>query len=336
MKGVVLSVGASTPLGLDARQTALLLRAKKMVPSRAPLRDRHGHSIGTIRSRRLPEDLFGRDRLIALAIPALREAIAGMDLHGPMGLVLAVPERRGNAAPLGPDFATTLAEAVGIELDPRRTALYPIGHAGFAVALERALQLLERPARGEGTPTILVGGVDTYYDPAVLEGLDLARRLHGLHAFDGFLPSEAAAFAVLAPAGSAGARCLVRDVAVGAEAPVTPDEPSIGVAATRLVRRVAGSFAGRVPWVLSDVNNEHHRVQEWGFVTIRNPDSLQPGKTIETRTAEELGDVGAATGAVQLAYATVAFELGFAPAREVLVSLQSEGPERGVFALEAP
>lgn len=335
MKAVVLSVGASTPLGLDARQTALLVRAKKLVVSRAPLRDRNGTSVGTVRARRLPDDLFGRQRMIALAAPALREALRGQDVAEPIALALAAPKRREGAAPLGPDFASALGDAAGLAIDPKRSTVLPVGHAGFAVALERAIQLLDRPVRGEG-PRVVVGGVDTYYDPDVLAELDAARRLHGPTTYDGCLPSEGAAFAVLAPPGTSGARAGVRDVAVGAEAPPTDEEPSIGLVATRLVRRIAAGFDGRVPWVMLDVNNEHERVQEWSFVSIRNHGAIEPGATIETRPSDELGDLGAATGAVYLVLASVAFELGFAPAREVLISLRSEGLERGVFAMEAP
>lgn len=341
MKVAVLAVGAFTPLGLDARQTALLVRAKKLVPSRAPLRDRHGAAIGTVRARRLPEQLYGRERMLALGAPALREVLRTANLgDDPLPMVLAAAERRAaDSAALGPDFVVAMADAAGAPVDRKRSSVLPVGHAGFAVAIERATQILEQGAGGGRPARVLVGGVDTYYDPPVLAALDDERRLHSAEAVDGFIPSEGGAFALLGTVDDPmGARAFIRDVAVGAEKlpRADADDPAVAAVSTSLLRRVAAGFDGPIPWAMVDVNGERHRVKDWSFATIRNRERVVPGQTVVARPVEELGDLGAATGAVYLVLATVAFELGWAPARELLIALHSEGGERGFFSVEAP
>jgi len=338
--GVIVGVGMSTPLGLDARQSALVFRARKLNPEKTEFRDRRGFAIGDVRARRLDDALVGRDRMLDLAAPALAEAVRGLDPAEPLPLFLAVPERRAEAEkPLGPDFLTELSRRSKARLALDRSEAFPAGHAAFAVALSRALASVAARAHEGGRdrrPYAIVGGVDSHHDPAVLSALDEERRLHGEGAWDGFIPSEAAAFVVIGPPGSAPAFARITSVATGAEREEDPENPSIGEAATEVVRAAAAGFREHVPWVLCDVNGERHRVKEWSFVRIRNRDRFDEAKTIETRPYEELGDVGAASGAVFAAYASMAFRLGFAPAPRALVNLRSEGPARGAFVLEAP
>ena len=377
--GVILSVGMSTPLGLDARQSSLVLRARKMAPTKTAFRDRHGFAIGDVRARRLDDALVGPGRLLALAAPALREALSGVPpTEAP--LFLAVPERRSEAeAPLGPTFLSDLADragagagagagaaagvgagtstgagaSTGVRIALDRSEAIAIGHAGFAVALsraiasvnERAAAILARrsgsargaPAPGHREPVAIAiaGGVDSHHDPAVLAALDEERRLHGSGTRDGFIPSEGAAFVVVTAHETRLSYARVTGVATGMEREDGAEDPPIGEAATEVTRAAAGALAEPIPWVICDVNGEHHRVKEWTFVRIRNRALFDDDHTVETRPYDELGDVGAASGAVFAVHACVAFRMGFAPAQRALVALRSEGGARGAFLLEA-
>jgi 3-oxoacyl-[acyl-carrier-protein] synthase-1 len=113
------------------------------------------------------------------------------------------------------------------------------------------------------------------------------------------------------------------------------EEPPIGEAATELVRAVTATMRMPIPWALPDVNGENHRVKEWTFARIRNRERFDDDRTVETRLYDELGDVGAASGAVHAAYVCQAFRLGFAPGPQALITVASDGPTRGAFALEA-
>jgi 3-oxoacyl-[acyl-carrier-protein] synthase I len=345
--GTIVGVGMTTPLGLDARQSALVLRARKLTPERTRYTDRYGHEIGSARARRVDDAVVGRERRLALAAPALAEAVRGVVVpSGPMPLFLSLPVRRSEKEePLGPDFLADLAARAGVPIALEQSEPIALGHAGFAAALGRALAYVSAPPpappagrpRGEKPPRpfAIVGGVDSYHDPAVLKWLDDERRLHREDAWDGFIPSEAAAFLVVAPAGTGPAYARILSVVTGVEREETAEDPPVGEAATELLRQVSAAMKTPVPWILPDVNGENHRIKEYTFVRIRNPERFDGARTVETRLYDELGDVGAASGAVHAAYVCQAFRLGFAPGPQALVTLASDGPPRGAFALEA-
>jgi 3-oxoacyl-[acyl-carrier-protein] synthase-1 len=362
MNGVILGVGLSSPLGLDARQTALVLRAKKLAPEKTSFGDRAGFVLGNVRSRRLPDSLVGRDRLIELAAPALAEAMRGLPSNpGPLPLFLALPPRRAEAEqPLGADFMEALGKRANVSIALESSEPFPIGHAGFAAALDRAFTFLAAstvPAPLQGLPFgrlggkppepaapakpkptyAIVGGVDSYHDPAVLDALDKERRVNAEGVWDGFVPSEAAAFAIVAlPNVQLPLVGRVLGVMLGMERPYDVQNPPLAEVATELARTVATNLRAPVPWVLPDINGERHRMKEWSFVRIRNREAFDDTATVETRLCDELGDVGAASGAVNAAFACSAWRLGFAPADQALITLSSEGPARGAIALGAP
>lgn len=359
MRAGIVGVGASSPLGLDARQTALLLRAKKMAPGKTPFGS-SGLGLGNVRSRRLPDSLVGRDRLIELAAPALAEAVRAVPgSPGPLPIFLALPPRRAEAEqPLGADFFEVLGKRAGVALMPEASEPFPIGHAGFAAALDRAVTFLSAssvpaltqglglgrlgkpaepvaPAKPKSTYAI-VGGIDSYHDPLVLDALDKEKRVNAEGVWDGFIPSEGAAFAVIAlPNANIPFVGKVLGVGLGIERPDDPQNPVIAEAATELTRMVAANLRTPVPWVLPDVNGERYRAKEWTFVRIRNSEAFDDAGTVESRLCDELGDVGAATGAMHTAFVCSAWKLGFAPANQALILLASDGPARGAIALGA-
>ncbi|MEQ9324980.1 MAG: hypothetical protein RIF41_37780, partial [Polyangiaceae bacterium] len=71
----ILAVGARTPLGLDACQTGMLFRAGYATMDEAPL-GLDGEPVTVSRTAAIDEALTGADRLLALAEPALDEALA--------------------------------------------------------------------------------------------------------------------------------------------------------------------------------------------------------------------------------------------------------------------
>ncbi len=346
--GTIIGVGMCTPLGLDARQSALSIRARKLSPDRTAFRDRRGFTIGDCRAKRLDDACVGRARKLELAAPALAEAVRSLPgPAGPMPLFVSLPPLRSEGEePLGPGFLAELAGRAGVPIALEESEPIVLGHAGFAAALERALAHVTAPppppAAGARPPGdrpprrfAIVGGLDSYHDPHVLAALDRERRLHGGGAWNGFIPSEAAAFLVVAPSGTGPAYARVLAVMTAMERDDDAEEPPIGEAATELVRAVAATMKTPIPWALPDVNGERHRVREWTFARMRNRERFDDHGTVETRLYDELGDVGAASGAVHAAYACQAFRLGFAPGPQALVALASDGPTRGAIALEA-
>ncbi len=335
----ILGVGATSPGGLDARQSALFARASKLSPRAYDLRADSRVRIGSARVRRVPDDVVGTERMLRLAVPALREAAlaAGLDPEKPVPAFVALPERREwpeeEERRLAGAWLEELGRRAEVHIDLTTSECIRIGHAGFAVALEHAL------ARGG---VALVAGVDSYHHPDVLAALVESHRLLSETAHGGMVPSEAAVFFVVGPGdgairkGGAPPTTYVRGVASGLELPKTWEEPRVAELLTDLAYQVAESLSRRpVGWLLSDVNGERQRSKERDYLGFRARPLISSEDTHETRLARETGDLGAATGAFAANYVTQGFATGFAPAPEALVLTSSHGDARGVFALTA-
>ena len=166
--------------------------------------------------------------------------------------------------------------------------------------------------------------------------LDEELRVLGDSVHNGFIPSEGAAFVVIgAPKGDKRPIARVAHVAAGLDQ-TPPDEPRVAATMTELVGQATALRKSKpVPWIISDMNGERHRTKEWTFVTVRHHDVIVGGKTREDYLGQVAGDMGAASGAVAAAFATVALESGFAPANEALIALHSDWDERGVVVMES-
>ncbi|MBW2526391.1 MAG: hypothetical protein JRI23_19580 [Deltaproteobacteria bacterium] len=332
----VVRVGARSPLGLTALQVAMCSRADKLEPRRAPLLDKRQQLVGMVRARFLPDDRFGVERLVALGAPALAEA--GHRLGRPLPLSLALPdEDRPGAVGDTVALVEQLAERSGVALDCSASTTVQTGHASFAEALERGLDILEG-----GAPAVVVGGLDSYYHPETVAWLDEASRLHGPGTEDGFIPGEGAGFALIERSGlDEQARAslhrghpprplaLIRHVATAEDrAGAAPDSPSTAAVMTELVRQAAERAGEPVGWVQTDLNGEGHRIREWSQVSQRCPSIAD---ALQDRLPASMGDVGAATGALALTVSCARFGTACAPAPTTLVALHSDGEARGVL-----
>jgi len=341
------ATGARCPIGLSALQIAMCARAKKAEPRSTRLRDKRDREIGACLTPGLPEDLYGYDRLLALAAPALREAALGADFGGrPLPMALALPEagRPDDHARLNREILADLGAGSGVGIEMDRSIVVRAGHAAGALALEAAVGMLSA-----GAQWVIWGGVDSYFHPDTLRWLDEECRLHALDAENGFVPSEGAAFLILSrpglrlsggqgnTSGSSGTTNKLPGAAVrfaqGArEETVVSGEPNVARAMTQLFRRAAESTReGVIRWALNDINGERHRVREWTLATARGSFG---DRFVEGRLVEDLGDMGAAIGPMLGSIACSLWRAGCAPASSAAVALHSEGVERGVFVLE--
>lgn len=223
-------------------------------------------------------------------------------------------------------IVAAIAEAAHMAVDVGRSRAIRAGHAGVAIAVAAALEEIAR-----GAPAVVVGGVDSYFHPDVLAWLDEEHRLHALDAENGFVPGEGAAFFVLGPKLGGAAPVSVRRAVVGREETVLGDEPNIGASMTGILRELCASAPGeRLAWSMSDVNAERHRVREWGLASGRGAFA---DDAVHDRPVDDLGDLGAASGAVFAALACELYRVGGAKRSSVCVALASDGAERGAFLL---
>ena len=339
MKALVTALGARSPVGLNAEQTAFGIRNGYLVPRRTPFRDHHGEAVGMSFCAALADDLLGKDRMVELAAGALEECVA-RDRGAPAAkgektvVLLGCPSPRpGFDGNDGRDVLQRVVRASHVDACPERSTAFAVGHAGFALALARALEVL----RGGQAGAVLVGAVDTHFDEAAVTHFSEQERILSMRTTDGFLPGEGAAFVALR-----GVRAqLAPDfgqitwAASALEETVAQGLPNLARAATDLLDRAAqsrGPHAGSpVGWYLRTVNRERQRAREDQFVGARL------GRLLEDTELDELagriGDAGAASGALLAVYVSQGFASGYAPARTAVVSLSSDGPERGAFVM---
>lgn len=348
MSAIITALGARSPAGLNAEQTALGIRFSHLSPKATKLENSFHEPVGMSLLSALPDDLEGAERMIALAVPALAECLAGDRLVSPRPaankpvVLLGCPSPRpGFSAEDAARVLRTVVDLAKVDADPTRSAAFAVGHAGFAVALERALSEL---ALAPGA-SVIAGCVDSYYDARAIAYFDEERRVLSARAPDGFLPSEGAAFVAIRSASAAkGGAPLAHPfgevvlAATDVERTVLEGKPNLARASTDLLARVeaalsAGQRARSFGWFLRSTNGEQHRAREARFVMTRLAHLLDPGESRLDELSEHMGDAGAATGALLAVFACMGLASGYAPHRTAVLWLSSDGPERGVVVL---
>ena len=332
----VIGLGAASALAAGALSSVLGARAAKLATRTYDPGGDRDRRIGTARARRIGDDVIGAERLLRLAGPALREAVsdAGHDPDVAAKVFIALPELGTYPAEdeqrLGAGFLDALSREAQVGIDLVRSRAVRLGHAGFAAALELALT-----ADGDGP--VFVGGAHTSHHPVLLDRMIEQKRVLSEAAHAGMVPSEGAAFLAIGSAKTRPALASVTKTASGKELPKTWEEPRVAELLTDLVYLVGESLPSRpIGWVFTDLNGERHRSKEWDFCSIRCSELIMPPKSTIVRLAETWGDTGAASGALAAVYAAWGWRAGFAPAASALITLSSEGDERGVIGLEAP
>lgn len=340
---VIVGVGARAPNGLTALQVTMALRANKMDPRESYLVDRVGEPMSLCRLPSIGDHIMGLERLVALGGPALTQAafpwLAAERKKSqnvkPLPVIVALPAKNR------PGFDPRIPGHLLQGLEARSRVPIDHGHSGMVfgcrgggvLAFQKGVELL----RAGNHDAVVVGGIDTFFDPDALEWLDRELRLHSTHTENGFIPGEGAGFVVLAKRSRAGElpkRGQVLSTAMETEPhPYGSEEPCLGHGITAAVRQavfVLGPKSRRIPWVLNDVVNERHRVDEQSYVMARAFESFAPDLEVE-QPLLKAGDLGAAGVAIAVAIATTKWETRCAPGDLALICACSEGPERGAM-----
>lgn len=331
---VIAGVGARIATGLDALGAATSVRARKAFVRESPFVDHAGEAIGLALLSSIGEGVVGRDRFVALAAPAMVEA-AGPSQTQPLPLFLAGPVETDPLDARGTRLCAALAEKTRLPLDLPRSRVFPNGRAAGALAIADAVAVI---ARGE-SEAILVGGIDSYFDPDRLEALDRGLRLHGPDTENGFIPGEGAAFLLLVSRRRAsGGPRFANVLGVGLEKEPRPygsKEPSHALGATLACKRALEPARGqKLPWALTDVVGERHRVEEWMFASGR----IQQQFTTDIRIDTPLlltGDLGAASVPFLCVLACMGWKIGTGAGPLALVVGHSDTQERGAVLLAA-
>jgi len=342
---VIAGVGARAPCGLTALQVAMCARAGKLAPRESHMVDRDGEPIATARLGSIADNIFGLDRLLALAAPPLLQAAypwtATASKRPPGGTIrafVALPAeaREGVDPRLGRHLLPALAARTQIPIDVGRSSLVRGCRGGGVIAFELGMKAL-----AAGADAVLVGGVDSYFDPGVLDWLENERRLHGPSTENGFIPGEGASFVLLVPQRrSAAFERLGQIVSASVEdepRPFGSEEPCLAEGMTKALRRAVapiGAQSKRIAWALTDVVNERHRLDEWTFALARNHGAFAPD-VVHEQPMLKTGDLGAANAATLVTIAVVRWQTRCAESDVAVVTTSSDGPERGAMVISA-
>jgi 3-oxoacyl-[acyl-carrier-protein] synthase I len=271
-------------------------------------------------------------RMLRLGASALRDVLEHAG-EPPVRLYLALPQLAVDEAPWMKGFALYLAKTAGVALDAPNSRVVPAGRAGALVALELALETLER----EPEHPIIVGGVDSFLDLKLLAALDAEGRLLGPGVSDGFIPGEGAGFIVLSsPAVSPESGVQVIAAASASDpAHRTSTLPARGEGLAQALETLRGRVSGQAPvaTVFAGLNGESFDAKQWGVARLRHSDFFA-GQLHLTHPADRCGDAGAALGAILLVLAATAVGGGARPS-PALVWAASDGDARGCALISA-
>jgi 3-oxoacyl-[acyl-carrier-protein] synthase-1 len=347
-RAAVTGIGLRTPLGLHAAQSAASIRAGLSAFREWPhFGSQIGEDGGIVAAYLTPDmgDVPWMEKALDLLQPALREALWSSQLWdlpqrqaAVRGFIAApYPDREGATAEEFQENAAALGEDWFGDESEIKTDVIALEQAAGMVAIARAVDLLA----AENAEVCVVGGVDSLLESTFLEALFAAGRLKAGDRPSGLIPGEAAAVVVLEDEGSARRRkvkplCIIETVALERDAPYQPEAPIKADGLTRAIRSVLEhTRVSEVRRVLTDLNGERWRFQEWATAETRCLDGLPHGWQL-WHPADCVGDTGAAFGPLAVALATRAFARGYDGRGKVLITASSERGERAAMSLAGP
>lgn len=261
----------------------------------------------------------GPERLLQLIIPTLTRIFSDASLKRKElqsgGFLLALPQ-------LDNVIKDWSLESMFIPELYRRTGLGPFkidkvnqaGHTGMFCLIQKAVSML---ISGE-VEFCIVCGVDSYLLEERLEFLDKSWRIKSGKSTDGYIPGEGASVLLLETIDNAKLRghsglATISSCGTGKETHgISSDKNSSGVGLSEAIQKTLNQVDEKsiIQWVICDLNGESYRSFEWGLVQTRLSEFLSEIKVV-SHPADCLGDIGAATGGMLVAFALQAFKQGF-------------------------
>lgn len=303
-----------TPVGYSAASSIAAMRASIAAFSELPYQDANEEPIIGATVDALPPDLRGRDRIAALVKLAFEQMDSEACVSLPWGQMPLVLCTRESEMPGGRIKAvvSNIALPDGRAVTGPKLLHVPGGPIGTFTALAHADKLLNSGAY----PACVIIAVDSLVDARTLAWLDTHQRLKTSITTDGLVPGEAAGILVVSrePASSSSLDVLGVGFAVETstlfnELPFRADGLS---AALRAALADAGVHMHEVAFRLSDVAGESYAFEELVLAQMRTMRKTRPEQPV-WHAADCIGDSGAASGVIQLAWAEQAYARSYAP-----------------------
>ncbi|GAM09402.1 3-oxoacyl-(acyl carrier protein) synthase [Geobacter sp. OR-1] len=336
--------GAVTPVGLSAPATTAAMRAGISRIAELPglfMKDRNGEPLPITGGEvpLIPAGRLGVARLLRLAKTAFLETVAdaGIDNTKQCNVYLGMPAQ--NPADRVLQYGSSMTDGFQREclagMNGLQLRLYEKGRAAFLCALRDAADDI---ASGREEIAI-VGGVDSWICPRSVHFLEEAGRLRDKGKSSGILPGEAAGFIVLEREDAALDRGgCIRAVLLGASGAhegIPLGKPNTGQVLSKVFKGVLGHLRNdKTELAISDLNGERYRAYEWMYAVSRAKFHLEGGHR-HWHPAEYIGDSGAASGAMAVAWAATALYKGYSGTDRVLVWGASDEGAREAAVISA-
>jgi 3-oxoacyl-[acyl-carrier-protein] synthase-1 len=342
----VISLGARTSVGATAASSAAAVRAGISLFSEHPhMIDTAGNPMIVARAPYLLEDTDIVDRVLDLAVPAIRETLDPFqDLFRQipsLPVVVGLPSKRPG---LPESFTGRIAEKLKTMTEEgyERSSVEIIqtGHSAGLMAVEAGW----RAIRHGMEDFLLIGGLDSYLEPETLEWLEACEQLHSAGKFNnawGFVPGEAAGFCLLASEKAVRRYRLkpLAQILASANAMeknlIRTDTVCLGKGLTAAFAPVLASLPTpdtKIDEILCDMNGEPYRAEEFGFAALRVAERFtDPADFLAP--ADCWGDVGAASGPLFVCLAVAGWCKGYDKGPYALLWTSSENGERSATVL---
>lgn len=308
---VISRAALACPLGLRRRPAVAAMRSGLVVFEADDL-----HADATVsRTSTLDPDLPRIQRIAALMAQVLHELTASgshENWREPLPVFVVLPTLDSAALDwLLASIRAELGGRIGVEVLLARESVIPDSRAGMFTALRWAAQVL-----GEGRfPRIALLAADSLVAPETVGELERAGLLLGPSNRDGRVLGEGAAALLVELAGhltgdSRLAAVVSVDETRGADSfehVRTGQHIEVAASLGQLFGRTAAVFPDRTDLVVSGQPSESHWAREFSYAYLRNVE-LMPEPLRFVQTGVEIGDAGAAAGAIAVVRGLSEFE----------------------------
>lgn len=284
-----------------------------------------------------PNPIWGAQRLALWARYAISECLEQIapteHERIPFLLLTASPDRPLSARQDHYDTAAAAAEALEMPFHPSSLILAG-GHAIMGRALQQAQNILQNQT---GIDKVLIVGLDSLLNAPTIKHYLHQERLLVPGNSDGFLPGEAAAAIVLERASPNTPGLHITGVGLGQEAG-RPDGsvPSRAQGLSSAMRQAlaqAGLDGNALEFRLSDQNGEAFFAREAANAITRIAEAGGSVPRVLT-TADCTGEIGAATGALMLAWLHHLLRHPDAPGANGLIHLADDQGRRSAIVVQ--
>jgi 3-oxoacyl-[acyl-carrier-protein] synthase I len=307
-------LGLICPVGLTPESAAAAMRAGISPFSELPYPDNDVEPVIGAITPSVPDDLRGRDRLTELLKRCFErfELRLPRDLEpGRLPLLLCTrePDRPG---PRVTNIVSEIETRLGFVCRRDLSGHFARGSVAAFAALRQARHILS----GSHAQGCLIAAVDSLIDAQVLHWLHQAKRLKTPSQSDGVIPGEAACLLLVTTSPLTQSHLKLRGLGFAIEtATVLNEEPLLGKGMTAAIREALGEAdlsMHDVDFRLSDVAGESYAFEELVLAQSRLMRQTREAQDL-WHPAAFIGDCGAASGLVQLAWAEQAFTRAYAP-----------------------